>query len=415
MPTDELKALESDGNETSGQGAPRSGLLAGVALLLALGALALAALMWWEGRDEIEPDGSRLDAALAQLQQDQSGQASALADLATRIDGIEPGASGEQLTALQGELEAQETLSQALQGELATQQQYTRTLQQAIESMQARLMVVETGLAAQAPSRSGSPEQFSLAGVEYLLRLAPERLTLFHDVRAADEALASADAQLAAMENPVYLGLRQHVADARRALSGTKLPNQVELSASLDAIQQQLASLTFGGEASAARVANEAGTDTEDAGWWQRLKSSLASLVTVRRSAEDAESRLTIEDKDLLRQGLWMQIEGARLALMRHDQASWDDTLARALDVLTRWFDSSSADYAGVHDALQELAAVSVSPELPDISGPWAQLQLLRSARPAPVAPAPEASSADDAEEGPVAETPEEPAGTEET
>jgi uroporphyrin-3 C-methyltransferase len=109
--------------------------------------------------------------------------------------------------------------------------------------------------------------------------------------------------------------------------------------------------------------------------------------VTVRRSAEGEASRLTLEDKDFLRQGLWMQIESARLALMRHDQGSWDDSLSRARSVLERWFDDSSAEYRSVYGELAELLQLNIAPEMPDISGPWMQLQQLRQARPAPALP----------------------------
>ena len=246
-------------------------------------------------------------------------------------------------------------------------------------------MVVETGLAAKAPALNNSPDRFNLAGVEYLLRLAPERLTLFHDVRAADEALANADAQLAAMDNPVYLGLRQHIADARQTLAAAELPDTIELSARLDQVQSQLSALTFGGEAAASNELQNQDGSAVDEGWWDRLKTSLSGLVTVRRNAEDAESRLTLEDKDLLRQGLWMQVEGARLALMRHDQAGWQDTLGRAQQVLERWFDSSQDEYQAISEQLAGLAEISVSPQMPDISGPWSQLQLIRQATPAPL------------------------------
>ena len=382
MSTDEFKALESDGNEIPDQKPARSGLLAGFALLLALGALALSALVWLEAHDGGPQENAEAQAELEQLRQTQSDHSRNLANLTGRVESLLADSSPDVLDALQSTIEEHAAQNLELQSALETQQLYTRTLQQAIEALQARLKVVETGMATRSPAYSSSPEQFNLAGVEYLLRLAPERLTLFHDVRAADAALAAADVQLAAMDNPVYLGLRQHIADARQALADAELPNQIELSARLDGIQKQLSALTFGGESNAQGNAEAAASAAEDQGWWQRLKSSLASLVTVRRSSDKADSRLTLEDKDLLRQGLWMQIEGARLALMRHDQASWEDTLSRARDVLDRWFDPSSGEYSAVNGELQSLLAVSVSPKLPDISGPWAQLQLISSVSP---------------------------------
>jgi uroporphyrin-3 C-methyltransferase len=248
--------------------------------------------------------------------------------------------------------------------------------------MQARLIAAEAAAVARPPSRPDTAQQLDLAEVGYLLRLAPERLALFHDLRSADQALELADARLQAMDNPMHIALRQQIADARRALSATSVPNPVAISADLDAVQANLAGLTFGGEAGAVQAATE--TAPAEIGWWARLKRSMASLVTVRRQTEEANSRLTLDDKDMLRQGLWLQVEGARLALMRHDQAGWQDTLGRAMAALDRWFDEASPEYRAVYSELERLLQLSISPDLPDITGPWAQLEILRQLSPMP-------------------------------
>ena len=62
--------------------------------------------------------------------------------------------------------------------------------------------------------------------------------------------------------------------------------------------------------------------------------------------------------------------------------------MSRASGVLRQWFDSSSPEYATISAELRALSDISVSPALPDISGPWAQLQLIRQSAPVPVIPA---------------------------
>jgi uroporphyrin-3 C-methyltransferase len=215
------------------------------------------------------------------------------------------------------------------------------------------------------------------------------------------------------MDNPVYVGVRRRIAESRTALTDADLPDQVEISARLDGIQGQIESLQF--EAAGDSTEPNVAADAVDAnpGWWARLKASLAGLVTVRRAAEGEQSRRTLEDKDLLRQGLWMQVEGARLALMRHDQSAWEDALSRASSALERWFLESAADYQAVSQGFDDLAAIDIDPELPDISGPWSQFELIRNAGstalppPAPVDPVPgEATSSeenDDENDSPAA------------
>ncbi len=394
MPTDEIMAVEDEGLEIPNQEKRGSGALGAFALLLALAALAASGLLWWQERQadpEIDPArAARLDT----LQRAQEVNAQEVQGLASRLQDIESRPGDGDQDALQSAMAAQAEASQALALEVENQRAYARSLQQAVEALQVRLTALEASLAALAPQRDAAPDRFDLASVEYLLRLAPERLALFHDLKSADEALALADARLAAMDNPLHIVLRQHIADARRELADTKLPNSVEISASLDALQRQVPRLAFADD--------DRGDDTDNAqateaaanqGWWARLKASLASLVTVRRSAAEQALRLSLEDRDMLRQGLWMQLEAARLALMRQDQQAWADALGRASGVLERWFDPSRAEYGAVRQGLQDLLATDVSPDLPDISGPWAQLQLIRDLRVPPPAPPPSDSA----------------------
>ena len=388
MPTEDLMPLEDDDLVLN---RPRSGgrtpILAGLAFFFALGAISLTALLWWGGRDGGGTAGPEVLDSLERLQQGQSGQARQISALESRLDAAPEQSGTVDTTAIESAVAELQAGTATLRRELEAQQSYGRTLQQALETMQARMVTVEAGLAARSPAAVNAPGQFDLAGVEYLLRLAPERLTLFQDVRSADEALALADAQLAGQDNPVYLGLRREIADARQALGDVSLPNPADISARIDSVQAGIVNLDFrsGGESD---PGSAAGGEVEQ-GWWARLKSSLASLVTVRRNSGDADARLSIEDKDMLRQGLWMQLEAARLAMMRHDQAAWDDTLARADAALSRWFDDASGGVQSSREGLAALADTTISPDLPDISGPWEQLQLIRKARAAPMPPPP--------------------------
>jgi len=404
MSTDDLMGLEDDVLEPSKRRTRSGGLLSGLAILLALGAAALSVWLWWQERD-LEPGANlQLQARLDSQEQAQSRQAADLAALQSSVEATVQRAPNTQ--SLESELAEHQARSRSLEQDLEAQASYARTLQQAIESMQARLTAVESGLAVQAPVRLDAPMQLDLAGVEYLLRLAPERLVLFHDVRSADQALELADARLEGLDNPMHIALRQGIADARQALADTTLPDPVEISARLDSLQARLVGLGFadGQEETAGADTPAADAAAEDPGWWERLKVSLAGLVTVRRDADDTTSRLTFDDKDMLRQGLWMQVEAARLALMRHDQSAWADAFARASRVQQRWFDRSSEAYRAVHEEIEALSGLNIDPELPDISGPWAQLQIIRQVRgaPSPVEqepePAPQGASHEDAD-----------------
>ena len=85
-----------------------------------------------------------------------------------------------------------------------------------------------------------------------MLRLANERLKLFADPAAADAALEVADLHLAALDNPMYVGVRQEIAAARRALATIDLPDYLDLAHRLDRVQEAIPGLSFRGEAAPA-------------------------------------------------------------------------------------------------------------------------------------------------------------------
>jgi len=390
MPTDELTSQVDDEILGSSPGDQRrSGIIAGLAFVLALAALAISALLWLEEHDFGAEASAELQAQIDRLEGSNSAQAKELSELKSQFDNVAQRDGSVDTEALSSSLARQQALIEEIQKKVDSERSRGESLQQALEAVQARLMFAESTLAANAPTALDAPEELELAGVAYLLRLAPERLVIFHDVRSANEALVLADAQIAVMDNPMYIGVRRNIAEARQALTEIDLPNPVALSADLDNVQRQIESLTFGSESAASAPGPDGSVESagSELGWWARLKASLAGLVTVRRTANREASRLTLDDKDFLRQALWMQIEGARLALMRHDQATWDDSLSRARSALGRWFDESSAEYRAVYEGLDGLSQLNIAPELPDISGPWAQLQQLRQARPAPLPP----------------------------
>jgi len=90
---------------------------------------------------------------------------------------------------------------------------------------------------------------------------------------------------------------------------------------------------------------------------------------------------LSLEDKDYLRQGLWLQFESARLALMRNDSGVYEGSLDRVTATVEQFFQSGSSEVEALLLGVTTLKQVDITPELPDISGPWTQLRQLRDSR----------------------------------
>jgi len=227
--------------------------------------------------------------------------------------------------------------------------------------------------------------------VDYLLRLAQERLALFADVKSADRALEIAGRHIEAFDNPMYLGVEREITAARQKLSLLQLLDFEQLEQKLDVLQSSLVSLTFKGEGGISEPRQET-----ESGLWARVRNAFSGLVTVHRSTSEEEQLPVLADQELIRQRAWLQLEVARWAAARRDQDAYAASLERFSDALQRWFEPPGG---GVMDTLEELHQLNVDPSMPDISPPWTALRALQGisvSRPSGTEPATQAESLPD-------------------
>lgn len=360
----------------------RGGFGSILALLLALAALALSGWNWWAAQDGGQ-DESRMLSEVARLQAGDEELSLKITQLREQLDRLASGDVSAEFEALQRRLEADRAQMAEVERAMREQLALSRSLQAATESVQGRLQAAEAAVSGLSTRELDAGGELDLAEVDYLLRLANERLRLFSDPAAADQALEVADMHLAALDNPMYLGVRQEIAAARRDLAEVSLPPYLEIGRRLDAVQAAIPSLTFAEEESEAA----ASTGAEPAGddWWSKTKDSFSSLVTVRRTTGGEGQRLSLEDKDFIRQRAWLQVEIAHLALMRRDQQAFHDALDRVDETLEAWFAPGTEAFASVAAEVESLSSLQIDVEVPDITGPWSTLRLLRNnAPPAP-------------------------------
>lgn len=353
--------------------------------------MALAGWMWWQGdqasrqqqlawqaqQQQYQDELKRLESSLAAAQDSSSRQSSELS------------------SGLQQRLQALEQRRDTAEDFRSETTAWTRSAQAALEESQARLNSLDDKLRTLSARSAESDTELELEEIDYLLRMAQERLELFGDTRTADRALQLADQQVLAFDNPMFIALRREIAAARRALAAADVPDMVTLGAELDGVQDSLSQLPFHSGTEQAGTTTEAAGETADLPWWERLKNTLSGLVTVRRVADAELAMPVLADQLALRQRAWLQIEQARLAALSREQSIYRDSLAQAEATIQRWFTADDPRVKLAISSLQSLQQRNVDPPMPDISAPWNTLRSLRNAglSPAPVqAPAGESA-----------------------
>jgi len=351
-----------------GSGTP----VAWLALVLAAAAAGLSGYQWWiERLAGAEADGSAQE--VQALRQSHSGLQQSLEALRAEFQSADQRYDPAKLAAIGSDLKEIQARLDELELKEAGDEALLDAVQSATASLYERLNSQDTTLAALARRGDSPGKSMDLAEVDYLLRLAAERLDLFGDVRSADHALELAQSHLDALDDPLYLSVRRKVEQARLSLADVPVLDMVAVSGRISVLQSAIPSMPFPGE-----ITQKSGPAvTGNEGIWQRIKNTLTPLVKVRRRVDDS-TLLSLEDKDYLRQGLWLQLETARLALMRNDSHTWQLSLARTSDTLQTRFDRNSPAVREALGQLEELSALPLVSTLPDISGAWTQLRLLR-------------------------------------
>jgi uroporphyrin-3 C-methyltransferase len=231
---------------------------------------------------------------------------------------------------------------------------------------------------------AGSDRQdWLLAEVEYLLRLANQRLGLEHDVSGAAAMLEAADKVLLETRNPAYDAVRAKIATEIQQLRQVPGVDKVGAIARLQAMQDSLDQIDWLPQvrlSSAPGSAAEVETDTAPQHWYQQLfselKQGIGQVVRIRRQATPLDIPMAPEQAYYLQQNARLMLEQAQLAMLRGDQNLYDRSLSRVNRWVSQYLPKEDQAVLALRELLSQLQQWQVSPAVPDISG---SLQALRA------------------------------------
>ncbi|GAB4350104.1 MAG: uroporphyrinogen-III C-methyltransferase [Gammaproteobacteria bacterium] len=254
-----------------------------------------------------------------------------------------------------------ESLGQRLDAQKSAFERQDRALQEALGALREQLGRDQSG--------------WVLAEVEYLLLVANHRLRLEGDVSTALAALEIADDRLREIGDPALIDIREKIAKERVALKSLSLPDRSGLALTLSGLVEQVdrlplkdhyrpAAAPAGGQRAVEKRAVEGWRELAGAVW-----GDLKGLVTVRHREEAVRPMLAPEQQYFLRQNLRLQLESARLALLRADQAQFEVALKTAREWIPDYFDERAAPAQAMLTELERIGGVRIDPPMPDISG----------------------------------------------
>lgn len=207
---------------------------------------------------------------------------------------------------------------------------------------------------------------------EYLMRVANHRLRLERDVSTAAKALETADGRLRDTGDPGWIEVRKLIADEVAVLKGVGGLDRAGVSATLSGLIKQVKGLKMVGlQYTPERPEDPKLTDQDKrsfetllADGWKGFKS----VMVIRHRNKPVTAMLAPEQQFFVYQNIELQLEAARLAMLRGDQVLFDNSLKMTAQWLTDFFDNEANTTTALVGEVEKLKKLDVNPALPDIS-----------------------------------------------
>ncbi len=221
---------------------------------------------------------------------------------------------------------------------------------------------------------------WQLAEVEYLMRVAQHKLILENDFAGAAVTLQAASDKIARTGDPGLLPVRVTISEEIAQLKTRKRPDLVGMTLILAQLGRQARALQPGFAPRVETTSREAPEAAgEPASWIDQLSIFIDSLVTVRHAvsrsseieASNADVGETLEDN----------LKLARWAVLERDVHQYRQLIDQSLRLFSEFYNLDDAANHDFYTQLQSLQKSVIKAEKPDITGSLLLLQLILSKR----------------------------------
>lgn len=338
-----------------------SGSVAWLAFLVAIIALAAAGYTAWQNW-RTAADTATED-KIAGLESGLSSSERSLADLLEQVNAL-----GERDPGIDAELEA-------------LRREFDERLR-LLESVPARMSTLESSVASLAGVSEGARDAWIIAESEYYMQIANAQLQLANNPHLAALALRMADERLVQLADPRLIDVRRAVADELAALDMMEKPDIEGATLTLASLARVVESLPLAGASEAEPEA--AAIDPEASGVsraWASVKNAMSGLVKVTPVEQARLTQLSPDAEHFMRSNIALQLQAARLALLRGEQVVFQQTLDDTSTMLSEYFDTGSPQVDGALETIAEIRGHVFATQVPDISESLRRLREFRILR----------------------------------
>ena len=227
---------------------------------------------------------------------------------------------------------------------------------------------------------------WQLAEVEYLMRVAQHKLILQDDFEGAAITLQAASDRIALTGDPGLLPVRVMISEEIADLKTRKRADLVGMTLILAQLRRQVRVLEPGFALRVDEVASEPQEAETSQDWFDRFNVFINSLVKVRNEAtEPTEIEANFAD---VGETLEDNLKLARWAVLERDGRQYQRLIEQSLRLFREFYDLDNAANNDFMTQLQDLQKMELKPEKPDITGSLRELLRILSQREAEPQPA---------------------------
>jgi uroporphyrin-3 C-methyltransferase len=248
-----------------------------------------------------------------------------------------------------------------------------------LNSLPSRMTAIEDSVASLAGISAGARQTFLLAEAEYYLQIANAQLQLANNPHLASLALGMADERVTTLSDPALTAVRRSISDELAALELMEKPDLEGATLTLASLARVVESLPLASRAVEEDTAVE--DDTGQSGVdraWGSVKEAMSGLVKVTPPDQAKLVLVSPDTEFFLRNNIALQLQSARLALLRGEQSIFEQTLDDTSALLNTYFDTGSAQVKSAQLTISEIRGNVFTTSVPDISE---SLRLLRQYR----------------------------------
>ena len=311
-------------------------------------------------------------------------------DIRLGNDSIELKAKQEQesFASSQGELFA--ALKEQIQSQLRRSDEQNKALNIKLVALEKYNAILEKQIHSNSHALHQDQRSWQLKELQYILRIAQQRLILDRDIESARAALEASDKRLGEINQIDFLPLRKVIASQLEKLASYPTPDYVGLQLKLDQLiidfqnayriqARHLPKKILLAEETENKTNKAEGSKDPKHSFLEktltRAKHMLNENVTLHQQAELSTNALAEQELLFSLQVIQGKLAAAKRAVSRRNDAAYKQQLESAIAWLTN--ESQLASNPKLVEAIKKLLAINLEPSLPDISAPYKMLEKL--------------------------------------